>query len=264
MRHRLIQRRLELDPPLSREALAYKIGIHPKSLARIERGETNPYPVTRHKLARGLGWSLAEVHRALEEDENGPLHGHAVPAHLTHFTSLEQAATEMRSWAPLVVPALLQAPEYAAAAERVVAAGALTETEIAERVTFRLARQHALLREHDPLRLYALLDTSVLLRETGGPAVMATQLDHLRAMNERPNVEIRLTPLDGRVFAAPGAFHLLSGQAREPYIACPTDIMGIQYVENPPGLVSTYSALFAALWECSDELDEIELLGGCR
>ena len=258
MRRQLIEMREERG--LSREALAHLIDVNVRSVARWEAGQRSPQMAQRVRLAAALDRPLADVLRALEENDAGPLDGHAVPATLTMFVSLEQAATEMRSWAPLVVPALLQSPAYAAAAERAVAAGGLTEAEIARRVDFRLSRQRAILRERDPLRLHALLDASTLQRETGGPAVMAAQLVHLRAMNERPNVDVRILPLDSRAFAAPGAFHLLSGEAREPYIACPTDILGIQYVENPPSLVETYAALFAALWESSDALEEVELL----
>lgn len=54
--------------------------------------------------------------------------------------------------------------------------------EIARRVSFRLQRQQVLTRQPYPLRLRALLDASVvLLRTTGDAAVMAEQVDHLRA-----------------------------------------------------------------------------------
>jgi DNA-binding XRE family transcriptional regulator len=265
MRHRLIQRRLELAPPLSREQLAHRIGMHPKTLGRIERGETeSPYTETRHRLARGLDWSVAEVNRALEDDGSDPIRRHAVPAHLTHFASLEQTAARMMSWAPLVVPALLQSPDYVAAVERTLGEG-LTETELAERVAFRLSRQRVVFRETDPLMLRAVIDQSVLLRHPGGASeILADQLEHLRAMNERPNVEVKVAPLDGRVFAAPGAFHLLAGAVGDPYIACPVDLMGVQYLENPPSLVGAYAAFFTTLWEGSDELDQVELFARRR
>ncbi|HEV7763121.1 MAG TPA: Scr1 family TA system antitoxin-like transcriptional regulator [Acidimicrobiales bacterium] len=257
-RQRLIERMDELG--LTQESLAHAVDSHPKSVGRWVRGFSTPGAAKRQALARELRWSTADVHRAFSDGEPAAPNGHAVPAHLTHFTSLEAGAAEMRSWAPLMFPALLQAPGYAAAAERAVTGGALTEAEIAERVAFRLARQRAILREAEPLRLYALLDASVLLRAEGGPDVMAGQVDHLRAMAERANVEVRVVPLDGRAFTAPGAFHLLSRESGAPYIACPSDLMGIQYVENPPSLVDAYADLFALLWESADALEEVDLL----
>jgi DNA-binding XRE family transcriptional regulator len=264
-RSRLIARRLELDPPLSQEQLAHRIGIHPKTLSRIERGLSMPHVRTRKKLADMLRWSTAELALALNESDHGDAsNGHQMPAHLTHFASLELSATEMRSWAPLMVPGLLQIEQYALAVER-TSLSSPTEAAIAQRVELRLSRQAVLTRDPDPLTLYAILDASVLVRTTGGPAVMAAQLDHLAEMDERPNVSIRVAPLDERTFIAPvGAFHLMSGAARTPSLACPTDLMGVQYIENPPSLVEAYVATFAALWERSDELDEVELLSGCR
>ena len=265
VRNRLIARRLELDPPLSQEQLAHIVGIHPKTLSRIERGLSMPHVRTRRQLAEALQWSTVELALALSESDNGDALGrHQMPAHLTHFASLEQGATEMRSWAPLMVPGLLQVERYALAVER-TSINIPSEADVARRVALRLSRQAVLTRDPDPLTLYAILDASVLARTTGGPTVMAAQLDHLVEMTKRPNVSIRLAPLDERAFIAPvGAFHLLSGAARTPSLACPTDLMGVQYIENPPSLVEAYVATFTALWERSDELDEVELLGRRR
>lgn len=265
VRTRLIARRLELDPPLSQEQLAHLVGIHPKTLSRIERGLSMPHVGTRKKLAKVLRWSTAELALALNESDHGdPSNGHQMPAHLTHFASVELGATEMRSWAPLMVPGLLQTERYALAVER-TSLSSPTEAAIAQRVELRLSRQAVLARDPDPLMLYAILDASVLMRTAGGPAVMAAQVEHLIEMDELPNVSIRVAPLDERTFIAPvSAFHLMSGASRTPSLACPTDLMGVQYIENPPSLVEAYVTTFAALWERSDGLDEVELLRGRR
>jgi hypothetical protein len=211
----------------------------------------------RVALAEALDRPLADVLRALDDHEDRPaINGHRVT--LTVLASLEQAATELRTWEPLAMPGLLQTEAYATAVERTAVVGP-TEAEVARRVEFRLARQRAVLREHAPLRLFALIDTSVMLRTTGGPGVMVAQLDHLRAMNERENVEVRVAPLDGRVLAAPGAFRLLSGEALVPYIACTSDVTGVQYHESA-GIVAAYTELFHHLWEAGDALEEVELL----
>ena len=256
MRRQLIEMREEKG--LTREALAHRLGCNVRSVTRWETGERTPQMAQRVALAHELGRPLADVLRALEAHDDSPVNGHRVPATLTMFASLEQAATELRTWEPLAVPGLLQTAAYATAVERSSVARP-TEAEIAKRVEFRLARQRAILREREPLRLFALLDASVLVRETGGPAVMVDQLDHLRAMAQRPNVEVRVTPLDGRVFAAPGAFRLLSGDALVPFIACTSNVAGVQYHEGAE-IVRAYAELFDHLWRAGDELEKVELL----
>jgi DNA-binding XRE family transcriptional regulator len=242
--------------------LAHKVGIHPKTLSKIERGVSMPQVGTRQKLTKALHWSSAEMTLALNSNGNGDaLNGHRVPAHLTHFASLEQGATELRSWAPLMVPGLLQTPDYALTVERTSLANP-TEADVTERVALRLARQTVLRRDPGPLTLHAVLDASVFLRTTGGPDVMAAQVDHLVELAELPNVSIRVAPLDARTFIAPvGAFHIFSDAAGAPSMVCPTDLTRVQYIENPPTVVADYVETFAALWELSDELDQVELLG---
>lgn len=259
MRMRLIERRLSLDPPLSREALAHKVGIHPKSLAKIEQGKAQPRPGTRVRLSKALGWSVAELAVALSDEAQNGVAGHVVPSTLTMLASLEQAASELRWWETYVVPGLLQTAEYAAAVES-VGPNPATPEEVARRVELRLSRQRVLDRQPNPLRLFALIDASVLHRTTGGAEVMAAQLDHLRAMAERPNVDIRVVPLDGRAHAAGrGGFTLLTADERPtPFMACTEDLGGVRYHESP-SLVEAYAALFAHVWEEADELASEQL-----
>ncbi len=250
---RLIERRLSLDPPLSREELAHQVGIHPKSLAKIEQGKALPRPGTRVRLSKALKWSTADLALALSDEPQNGVSGHAVPSTLTVLASLEQGATELRNWEPYVVPGLLQTPEYAAAVESVGPNPSPPE-EVARRVRQRVDRQRVLTREPYPLRLFALLDASALHRVTGGPDVMERQREHLRALAGLPNVEIRVVPLDGRAHAAGwGAFHLLTGDGDSPFMACTSDVMGVHYVEYP-GIVQAYDALFAHVWEEADAL----------
>lgn len=216
----------------------------------------------RQGYAAGLEWSLSTFSEALAADDGLPsLNGHSVPSHLTHFASLEQGATELRTWETLAVPGLLQTPAYATAVER-MSLGDPSETEVAQRVEFRLTRQQALTKP-DPLHLFALLDASVLLRDVGGPDTMAEQLDHLRKVNERPNVHVRLSPLDSRALAGPGTFRLLSNDAG-PYIATTESLAGILYLETP-SVVSAYLALWSHLWECgADDLAQVLTLDSQR
>ena len=123
--------------------------------------------------------------------------------------------------------------------------------EIARRVALRMRRQTVL----DSLRLRALLDASILQRETGGPAVMARQLDHLGAMAARPNIEVRILPLDERAHAAGrGSFMLFSHSDDDlPFMAVIDTAAGPEYLGKEHELTA-HIELWAYLWRIGDEL----------
>jgi DNA-binding XRE family transcriptional regulator len=237
------------DKGLSREALALELGCNPRSVTRWETGESTPRMTQRASLARLLGKSVADILRALD-DNHGLINEHRVLSHLTHFASCEQGATEIRCWEPIVVPGLFQTPDYAAAIERSIAD--TTESDIAERVQLRLWRQGVLTRPGNPLRLFAVVDASALIREVGGSAVMDDQLAHLREMAALPNVSIRVAPLRGVPCAGWGSFHLLTGDGRSPYMAVTNEPTGFHYHEMSSA-IATYVGLWERLWEGSDD-----------
>jgi hypothetical protein len=180
-----------------------------------------------------------------------------VPSHLTHFASCEQGASELRCSEPIVIPGLLQTADYAAAVERTSITDP-TEADIAERVKLRLWRQAALARPTSPLRLFAVIDRSTLMREIGGPSVMANQLEHLQEAAALPNVSIRVAPLSGLPAAGWGAFRLLTGDGHIPYMATTEDMSGFHYHELP-FIVRAYVDLFERLWEDSHDLAQEHL-----
>lgn len=256
MRRRLVERREEQG--LSREALAHKMDANVKTVQRWEAGTRTPQMAQRVDLAAALDWSMAQLALALSDDESGPLNGHAVPSWLGHFASLEQGAAELRAFEPIVAPGLLQTEDYACVVEG-VAPDQPGAAEVARRVAQRMRRQQVL-NKPDPLRLFALLDASVLQRTTGGPEVMEHQLTHLQQMANRPNVEIRVLPLDERAHpAGRGSFSLLtSPDSGLPFIATSEDLTGVTYHDHP-ATVATYLNLWDQLWSVSDELAKVQL-----
>jgi hypothetical protein len=210
----------------------------------------------RAALAHELGKTLADVLRALN-DNSGLINGHTVPSHLTHFASCEQGATELRCWEPIVIPGLLQTADYAMAVER-TSITQTSESDIAERVKLRLWRQAVLSRPGNPLRLYAVVDQSALLRDVGGPVVMSEQLAHLQSMARLPNVALRIAPLIGVPAAGWGAFRLLTSDGRSPYMATTEDLSGFHYHEFP-FVVRAYVDLWERLWEDSHDLAQEHL-----
>ena len=147
-----------------------------------------------------------------------------MPAWLGHFAALEQGASELWAYHPVSVPGLLQTAAYAAAVQRDEIVPP-TDDEVDRWVSHRLARQEVLHREPDPLKLAVVLDESVLYRVAGDGEVMAEQLDHLAGAAERPNIDVRVLPLDrGTHVAGWGSFTVLTSRgAAEPYMACVSD-----------------------------------------
>jgi transcriptional regulator with XRE-family HTH domain len=62
-----VLRAMREDSGRSQEALAHDAGLTVAALARIERGQANPSWTTVRRIATGLGISLAELGRAVDE-----------------------------------------------------------------------------------------------------------------------------------------------------------------------------------------------------
>jgi transcriptional regulator with XRE-family HTH domain len=117
------------------------------------------------------------------------------------YAELEAGCTEIREFAPAIVPGLLQIREYARM--RIMSSRALAdlpagqvhpvapETEVAT----RLARQSLLTRPEAP-RYQAVLDESALTGRGGPPQVLRAQLAHLHELSALPNVALRILPRD--------------------------------------------------------------------
>lgn len=65
-------RRLRKEQGYSQEEFAFKVGLHHTYMGDVERGEKNVTLVTAHKLANGLGLTLAGLLLAMEQVENDP------------------------------------------------------------------------------------------------------------------------------------------------------------------------------------------------
>lgn len=113
----------------------------------------------------------------------------------------------------------------------------------------RMARQAVLDRNPDPLELHCVIDESVLNRETGGPAVMAEQLDRLASVADRPTVLVQIVPAGGGALhcASFGSFSLFtSAESSGPFMACTEDLGGNHYQDGPT-VIEAHAELFEHL-----------------
>lgn len=111
----------------------------------------------------------------------------------------EAEACAIRTFEGLVIPGLLQTPDYARA---VIQGGRYTSAgEIERRVKARMERRDILTR-FKPASLRAVVDEAALHRMVGSSEVMSDQLRHLLHMAELPNVDFQVLPFSAGAHAA--------------------------------------------------------------
>jgi hypothetical protein len=180
------------------------LGIPPEKLALIESGRQRVLPeevAALLALYRVTGQRRAELLDLAQgsAEPNWVQQVDDAPQDLGSLVQQESDARTIRSFQPLVVPALLQTADYTRAV--LTEAVAVPAEEIEHRLRARHRRQQLLNRDPRP-GLYAIIEESVLRRPTGGPTVMAGQLRFLHHLNARPDIRLRVLPQS--VSAHPG------------------------------------------------------------
>jgi DNA-binding XRE family transcriptional regulator len=121
----------------------------------------------------------------------------AIPKEFDLFVGLEQAADSLVGYQPTLLPGLLQTTEYRQALIWVEHPSMSTE-EVNRRLEVSARRQERLTAEREPARLDVIINEAVARHAVGGAAVMAAQLNHLAELGNRPNVSVRVVPIDAR------------------------------------------------------------------
>jgi transcriptional regulator with XRE-family HTH domain len=130
------------------------------------------------------------------------------PNWLQEHLDIEAKAKVIKTYEALVVPGLLQTPEYARA---LFAADGVSDVE--KYVEQRMARQAILTREPPP-QLWVLLSENALDWPMGGAEVMRNQLARLLEASEQPNIGIRVLPRSAGAHAGTnGSFKILSTES---------------------------------------------------
>ena len=110
------------------------------------------------------------------------------------FLGLEASSIRMRQFQGLVMPGLLQTPDYARALLHFYLSD---EERITRGVAVRMERQ--VLLGPDGPQLFFIVDEAVLRRMIGGPEVMRSQLRHLKTLAAQPSVSIQAIPFSAGV-----------------------------------------------------------------
>jgi transcriptional regulator with XRE-family HTH domain len=203
----------------SQEALAARLGFDRTVLAKAETGQRPPSDevLAAWCAACHLDADMFRRMATLARRAEGP-----VPRWFEDWLRAESEAQTLRVWQPLIIPGLMQIPEYARAL--FLAAGA-DDVKADELVALRMERQ-SILDRAEPPHLVTVLDESVLRRLIGSAAVMHEQLIHLASVAERPNVSVQVVP------ASTGANAGLSGGFQIASCDGAPDVLRMEAVED--------------------------------
>ncbi|MFB8443143.1 helix-turn-helix domain-containing protein [Streptomyces niveus] len=201
-------------------------------LHKLETGARvgSPGVIAALSTAYGTGDRLTMLWQLARED--------AFADKYKRFMELEAKATVRYEYAVGTIPGLLQTEGYAR--EVLQAARPRDDNDLAEQVAARLGRQ-GLLWGDDPPYFRAVLDESVLRRGAHDPKEWATQLEHLVAVSELPNVTIQVLP-----FAA--GLHGLVGTS-----------LTILWLPDGSAVAYTEDARSGELFESAADVEELRL-----
>lgn len=130
---------------------------------------------------------------------------------MTGLAEYEARATRHRMWETVIVPGLLQTPEYARAALSV----GLAE-DVDRAYDQRMARQAAVFDRPKLPHMSIILNWVVLAQPVGGAGTMRGQLARLLEIAELPNVSVRVLEQDtGEHCGLDGPFKLLTVDDRD-------------------------------------------------
>ncbi|WP_368660809.1 DUF5753 domain-containing protein [Amycolatopsis sp. Hca4] len=109
---------------------------------------------------------------------------------LTALLALESTANRITAWSPLLVPGLLQTPDYI---RSIMEASSVPIEEADRRLRIRLKRQRVL-KQREPVLVRALIGEWALRENIGSPEIMSDQIDHLLEISQLRNVSVRIVP----------------------------------------------------------------------
>ncbi len=184
--------------------LGRRSGINAAHLGRIESGERPP----TGKVADGLDRAWPDRHhfwRALYDDSQG---WREIPSGFRNWAEHEGETATLRVWQAGLVDGAFQTRAYAAAVLAV--SSVLDEATRAARLDARMQRAQRIvdrLRNVNggrPLLATVLVDQVALIRDVGGPEVMAEQMLHLCEVAEIPAVTLMVVPIRAHQAMASG------------------------------------------------------------
>jgi transcriptional regulator with XRE-family HTH domain len=183
--------------------------ISTSKLSRLENGQGVPQPRDIRDLTNFYGADRATSDRLRRWMNEGRRqawwkeYSDVVSETVDVGLDFESGASVIRTYSALALPGLVQTAAYARRLLATIFSQRAPE-QIDKLVEVRMRRQQILLVDSDDApRLLALIDEAAVRRAlaTGTPEEGRAQLTHLREITRRPNVSLRVLPLDIGVHA---------------------------------------------------------------
>lgn len=228
-------RELRKAAGLSVRAVAAKLDWQGSKLSRMETGQQRIRIEDAASLLVIYGVTGADRKRILAMAERAAepgwweTYGSGLSAWSRTLLQLEAEATAIFNFEPLLVPGLLQTPDYTRALMR---SCGISDSDTQQRVATRLGRQ-AILTRDEPPNVHFVIDEGALRRPLGGRSVMARQLRRMVESAERPNIAVQVVPLAvGGHTGLDGPFMLLDFPRNKPVVHLEHKISGL-FLEEP-------------------------------
>jgi len=158
------------------------------TLCRIENGMRDSTPeeiaalLVVYKITGARNDRMVSMAKTIDQSGWWEFTADGLSRHLTALRAFEAEATRLTDVSMLLIPGLLQTPEYAGV---VMEASGVDQSD--DRVAIRTGRQ-AVLGRRKPPELHAIIDEAVLRRPLGGAEIMAAQLRKLVREAARPHI----------------------------------------------------------------------------
>ncbi|MDT5024006.1 MAG: hypothetical protein QOE61_432, partial [Micromonosporaceae bacterium] len=172
----------------------------------------------------------------------------------------ESEATAIRCFQPTLFPGLLQTPGYAEAVFNFWRS-TLTDAARATRFAVRMRRRAQVLDRPDPPSYYLIFEESVILRDVGGPDVMAEQLRNVIATSRTPQAIVRVLPLARSAMSMLGAFTVFDLGDEENAILYRESAWGDEIVHSSYE-IGLHRQIFEQMWDESlSPTESLRLMG---
>ncbi|WP_217146408.1 helix-turn-helix transcriptional regulator [Streptomyces sp. AC627_RSS907] len=227
---------------LSQEDLGGRLFVSGSFIGQLESGTRRMQPEYARLLDEALGTEDFFQRNCAASAKS------KYPEHFAEAAEAEATAKEIREYAPLLIPGLLQTPAYTRAVCRAYQPTA-PDAVIEALVAARMDRTRLLDDPTGPL-LWVVLDEAALRRVTGGREVMAEALGHIVGLVRQSRIIVQVLPFDAGAHAAmEGAIKLMDFEGA-PSLAY-FEGVGTGRLEDDPATVRYQRQTFDLLSACA-------------
>ncbi|MET9249030.1 helix-turn-helix transcriptional regulator [Nonomuraea sp. NPDC003709] len=183
---------------LSGPQVARELNWSTSKISRLENGQTLPRStdvealLTLYQIPEPERTRLLDLVPPSTASEWWEQYADAIPPGFIDYLGYESGAEESWEWQAIIVPGLLQTPDYARMIIDVPPyKDLLTPRQIRSRIELRMARIERVL-GNSSASFNVVLDESTLMRRVGDNSIMAAQIRHLMDVAETPNLSLQV------------------------------------------------------------------------